>query len=198
MTQESHYLAAVLPAPVRVLGVRLQPFCIGHALLLQRLGNPFYVGGSVPALGDLLLGVSLCALPPAEAVRQIDSWPFLLRLRLRSWWWSLRYPRTALAEPMIQFSRYLQAALKMPTYWREEDKSNPSSPGTPWLQRVLLIVQLYRTQAESLATPMAEALWIYCAHWEQQGVIRVFGEADQELLEAAEALAKENAQAKAA
>lgn len=181
-TQEQTYLAAVLPAPVRVLGVRLQPFCLGHALLLQRLGNPFYVGGQ-PSFGDLLLGVSLCALPPLQAAALVDTRRFAWAMRLRVWWWSLRYPGTIQAEPMVRFYRYLGEALKMPEYWIEKD-SEGLPPGTPWLQRVLLVLSQYRTRDEALTTPMGEALWLYCAHWEQQGSIRVLGEADYALIQA--------------
>jgi hypothetical protein len=54
------YWSAVVPEPVRILGLELKPFSAGHILLLHRTGNVFAVGGELSE-EHLASAVFLCA-----------------------------------------------------------------------------------------------------------------------------------------
>lgn len=60
MSGTEAYWSAVVPEPVRLLGLELQPFSAGHILLLHRTGNVFAVGGAISE-EHLASAVFLCA-----------------------------------------------------------------------------------------------------------------------------------------
>jgi len=195
MAQESAYLAAMLPTPAQVLGVRLHPFCLSHALVLQRLGNPFYCGGEA-SLGEQLLAVSVCAEHPARVMTSVTSPAFAWRMKLRGWWWLLRFNPTQRMLARKPLYNHIAAALEMPHFWVEvKPKAGTPDSGTPFLMRLQIVLARYYTRAEMLVTPMQEALWMYCAHYENEEALRLANEAEEEAIQAQMAQRREEAKA---
>jgi len=65
------YTLASVPDPVTVLGIRLQPFSLGHYLLLKRFGSCFVASEQVElSISDLLFGIMICSM----TYNQFNEW----------------------------------------------------------------------------------------------------------------------------
>jgi len=61
---------ALIPEAFVVLGIRLQPFTLGHAALLIRLGSGAWLEGGKIGIDDLYLGVTVCSSNSFEQFRR--------------------------------------------------------------------------------------------------------------------------------
>lgn len=187
MNQFQAYLASVHPDARRVLGVKLQPFTLGHALLLHRLGSPFLseTPGNV-TLGQLLLAIGLCRQPYERALRRLKSRPFLWHLRFQGWLYHWMSP--AWVEAMAdQFRAYLAEARTGPVI--KVLRSSDREQGTPFVLALELFQMevLHRTQAQARAASYREVLWLYSAYLEKEESISIRSAATDGLLERAKA-----------
>ena len=73
----------MLAEPPVVLGRRLKPFSLWHALQLEHLENPYWVGGARPSRADLVVAVCICTTQfkldgpqyhPAELAKKCFKW----------------------------------------------------------------------------------------------------------------------------
>lgn len=71
MATES-YWSAVVPEPVRILGLDLHPFSAGHILLLHRTGSVFALGG-VATEEQLASAVFICAHNFREGIAALND-----------------------------------------------------------------------------------------------------------------------------
>ena len=183
MTNAEKYLQALYPDRCRVLGRRMKTLCLGHALLLQRLGNPFF-GEEVlrPGCGDLALAMAVCG----------RSYPAALRL-VRSRWLKWRLP-VVLPELLllgsIQFYGYLNTNNSSPKIWERNGQPGARRVRTPFLQQVKLTLMfaLGKTEKQALCTPIAVAKWDHCAYWELHGAMELIDERDEEIFRQLDAM----------
>jgi hypothetical protein len=89
--------SATVPEPCQVLGTPLKPFCLGHHLLLSRLGSP--LADNPLARVDresLILAIAVCAGESYESTLAAmlgGDWPVMVERwtrRLRGPWWRRR------------------------------------------------------------------------------------------------------------
>ena len=201
MDRTIEYSKVVWPDEWVILGRRLQPFSIGHALLLHRLGLPFMEQGAGSGKhgaksGDLIIAVEICARPYDLAVRWIGSaW-----LKRRLWWRNIvfawRYRNTAIVQ-QGKYSLYLQEAWRCPPVISLRDREYEA--GAPFLLNLqcLLMKELRCSEAESLRIPLAKALWWACAIGEANGGFRIQNKREDGLVEASLKMANEMADQKA-
>lgn len=180
MTNAFSYTTALWPDTHVILGHRLRPYTLGHALLLERLKSPFVTGAAAPGLGDLKLALALCKrpFPRALALAQppfpFSPFPLFARLALRY----TRCPARHFDRAARQFLAYLAAAYHHPKRWEKDG----APIGTPLLQqlKLTLMMDLRKTELQALCTPLALALWDAMGAWEMQGNLQL---ADEGLLE---------------
>ena len=158
-----------LPVTHRVLGQRLRPFTLGHAMALEAYGveNP----QSQP---DLCLAVLICALPAGEFSRRWGSFWFMWQVRL--WLWVLgrkiekltkASPESALAmlgAQFVEFEAYVKHYAQAPEYrLRSESDDGEGTNGAPFIQhvRVYLMEKLGYSADEVLKLPYGDALLDY-------------------------------------
>lgn len=193
MDNELQYAEAITPRCHYVAGVRLVPFCVGHAVLLTRLQNPFRTlwGGDEEALrkteigsGDLAQALWVCSRPATRALSTID----------RFWtpWGIRRIHARVLGAGVIpslgEMYRYLGHGFTGPKLARTpEAKTNSGAPLLAMLMSSLT-AHFGKTSEEALDTPLATALWDRAAYLEQQGLIRFWTKEDEELLDWAKQL----------
>lgn len=171
--------------------MRLHPFCIGHALLLQRLGNAIVSlfsrdpGGPAPAMGrgDVLVAAWVCSRPYSEAIAGLDSWRMLR-------WLDFKRVTRALyaAEDQLALCKYLAAAHEAPPV-RVIEQNDGKPSGAPWLA-ILIDVLMHRyhySASAALECPYATAEWLHAISLAREGVITLGTEADAEFDAAAEA-----------
>lgn len=171
-TAPSYFLAAV-PEPVRVLGLELKPFSIGHYITLKRFGSGFVDEKQRDGTAEEIIFAAVVCHFTYEAfyefIRQKD---FLKQLR-------------ALGNRVGVFDRkekaellkdYISAASKMPGFSFEDE--NSSNTGAHWAHSVLAgaVSHCGYSQTEALNAPLQKVLWDFLKHAESNGVIKLFTE----------------------
>lgn len=160
----------------------LRPFSLGHALLLQRLGNPlaFRGAGSASArLGDVSQALMVCSRDWKSGRTLIDT--------SRERWWlaylSFRIQRRGLDRARDELRAYLEAAWPVINWWNPTE-SRTRSLGAELLQ-ILVNVQrrMGATLEGALSVPLAIAYWDSAAEAERSGAISLRSAEDAALAE---------------
>ena len=153
------YFEALIPEPVRVLGLKLKPFSAGHIALLSRMDNPLVAGGeiTVSALAD---AVFVCAHGFADGIAALDN-PDTTGFMER---WRKEVGDFDLAEKLALFKAYISAGSKFEMVYvpkRASESTNISR--VPFVQHVRATLMHYYgiTSAEFWDMPWALALWDY-------------------------------------
>jgi len=198
---DTQYLSALFPDEYRVLGIRMAPYTLGHAMLLERLGSPFVTGlpaapeqrsaaqagARLPGRGDLKLAIALCrrsyprALARVRRTLGIGNWSFVIE---RPW---LLDQETQLSG-IAQLTDYIRAFQHRPATWNE--RPGGREMGTPFLLAVKLtqVMHLGKTDLQALCTPLSAALWEYACCWELQEKMQVVNPAERLAQAAVDAL----------
>ena len=166
MSQLCKILAEIGPEPPEVLGLRLVPYTVGHALVLQRLGSPYVMGGMIgPA--DLAEAVLVCSQSPLQSVRTIKSkWKSVLL-----WVWSKRISQLNLVKESDRFSLWLKEQSNAPEVLMEAGKSQ-KRPAMPWPERVLVgCINVGLNADDVIHLPIGDAERLILAHAELHGQV---------------------------
>jgi hypothetical protein len=156
------------PCPI-VMGLRLVPFTVGHALLLHRMGSPFVYGGNASAQ-DLVEVAVVCSQPIYESVKTMRSW-------LR--WLPLRIMRQKVKQAdLLKESKAVQK-------WIEDQSDCPEvlrSPGSgqrsatmPWPERILVgLVSIGFDETTVINMPVIDAERLFLTHAEMNGQVELW------------------------
>jgi len=172
------YLKAAFPDPFTVLGKRLHPFSLGHALLLRR-----FECDPVETLDQLIRAVIICSRPAARVLEAFDD----PRLNWKLKWWSFRLRRLdrkrskrsaehrsapTIKDRIALFHEYIACHTgNGPRVLESEEFGTGGPSGAPFLQhlRTTLISRLHYSPAEAMDAPYSLALWDYYTYWENEG-----------------------------
>lgn len=165
------YLKAVVPDNFTVLGVRLAPFSLGHAILLERHGcDP------IRTSAQLVLAVLICSAP-ASRFEDTLATPFL---RFKMFLWRLWTGRFDLEEKAALFRAYVTANTRHPHVASDGDAF---TPGAPFLQHLKVTLQSklnYSPQA-AFDCPVGQALWDYFTLWEIERQVEIVPESPSDM-----------------
>lgn len=178
------FARAVFPPRCRVAGVRLVPFTLGHALLLQRVASPFdpFAEESRPAEhGDTALALWILSHDWSAASRRMDG--RMARWQLAALAGRLWLTGGSAAAGLRQFLRAASAAPEArPTGEPSHASTTPIVP--------LLLMAVMRdwgfTWTAALELPVTVAWWLHLSLLEAHDVIAF---ATPEFVAAAEAAA---------
>lgn len=190
MDNSHDFALAVHPNRVRVAGVLLMPFAIGHAILLTRLRSPlasYWTGErKLVNVGDVALAIWVCERPATEAHRKIGSW--FTRKRIE--WLAKRVAKRGSISVIHELVGYLQAGFAGPKMRRQ---TNSQACGSPILAMLYssLLAHFHRSDSEAFNTPISLALWNRAALLEEKGVAKVWTDEDQDLVDYARNLTPE-------
>lgn len=183
------FAAALHPERITVAGVRLMPFMLGHAILLTRLHSPLaclWTGEQKEVnVGDVALALWICQRTATESMSRIGS-------RLASWQVRRLAKRVASIDAYAETSAlmaYIANGFSGPKMRSSPDSARCGAPMLAMLYAGLLS-HFHRTDAEALNTPLALALWNRAAFLEEKGLVSVWTQDDQDLVEYAEELAE--------
>jgi hypothetical protein len=167
--------------------VQLQPFTLGHALLLTRLGSPLIAVEGVselPAIGfgDVLVGAWICSRTARQAIVDLDSHWQMLWLR-----WKRLTRASFMAADQLALLKYINAAYQAPPI-KVLQQGEGEGRGAPWLAIlfVTLVGHCGYTAEKALDTPLATAQWLHALRLEETGVLRIESLEDQAFAAAAE------------
>lgn len=181
MTLAQQYAAAVFPDTWVILGRRMVPLTLGHAVLLTRMASPFAPFthpklGYMPALGDVALAAWICSRPWRVAAER-------LQWRRTGWllrWWAWCAARSAANRVDIAraWAAYFEAEISAPKMWLAEKQSKRLS--SPVLQILILtrMTQFGEGFEAALDTPLRRALLDAAGLGEMRGTIEVQGDDD--------------------
>lgn len=181
---------AATPEPFRVMGRKMQPFCIGHQILLERFESPYAVGSSNDKTWDeFLFAVWVCSHTYQDFVKSLSSVFTGLRVKL----WSFRCGKFDVGEAQTYFDRYLSGHTAEPVYFFEENHGCREI-GMPWGQYLKMSVQekLGLTEMEAVDFPYRQAQLFYLSQLSERSVINFATERDMQLFEMAKRSQPEN------
>jgi len=162
-------LAETGPQAPIVLGVRLVPYTVGHAIVLQRLRSPFVIGGEV-APTDLVEAVTVCSQSPLESIRSIKSRYSGLVL----WLWGKRIERMNLVVESDKFQLWLKEQSTAPEVLMESG-SKSKTPAMPWPERVLVgCLNIGIAPDDAIQMPLGDAERLILAHAEMMGQVQLW------------------------
>ncbi len=188
---------SLAPDEWTVLGHRLRPLSLGHAILLQALDSPFATWLKDPpktvTVYDVLLAVEVCRRPWPAARRWLTSraWPWHMKwrhIRWALWWRNDTIEQIVLREKAGQLYEYS-------AYWNQGPECNTTSDGrmagAPHLRRLFtfLVSHMHMSESQALGTTVADAVWHFCVYWEMNGTLQIGNDVDRALVKAAEAAA---------
>ena len=165
------YRETFLQEAVEVLGLRMVPFTIGHAVTLDRMGIDKIRGPEY-----LMSAVLICSMPVKVFERKIRTHWFTLWVV----WWSWRIERRWSKDPESYvrshklFADYLDEQTTCPDYdlIRSGDGIEGGVPFVQYLRGVLLS-KLGYNPATVMETPFTQAYWDYCSFMEYERAIEV-------------------------
>lgn len=123
------YKNALVTKPPKVLGLRLRPFSVIHAALLEAAESPFLVGG-LPQPQDVILAVYLCRQKYPRVLQTFDGESLAFR------WFMFRnlfrFQLCNMDQAIQRLQEYLEAYLQGPERVQWEDaKTKPLK--VPWV-----------------------------------------------------------------
>jgi hypothetical protein len=173
---------AALPAPVRICGIPLAPYSLGHELFLIRENSPFIFGGTVLPQ-DLFEAVWICSGSFDDCRRAPHTWTYLLKL----WLLKRRIARCDNFEREAEsFRQYRESGtLEFPISElpRPGESGPPPRPaGAPYLLRLHdFVCWRYRLSlSEGWDFPAGEAKMRWATYWEEEQGLSIYNYHDAE------------------
>ena len=169
------FAAALWPDRVRAFGRRLQPLCVGHALLLHRLWIDPLNGDFLSQRGDVLLCAYILSLPGHVAADRMGS-------RGCRWWLAYAAARYRYGwEAEVERLGYaLLAGYRAPEF-SLRDGATQGRSGMPTDGALLqyLMAGMHWSRSTALDTPRGLAWWFFLGESEREGLIRIEDDQDR-------------------
>ncbi len=178
------FFQAAIPEPVTLLGQQLEPFSLGHWVILERFECAYVCGGAL-TIPDLMLGVLVCCHTYEEFI-DLARKESIFELTRK---WSKRLGNFDFAEKSRDFGKYINDALEnMPKYWAEEKSGGTKKKaGAPYVQtlRAFLLSKSTLTPREIMNQPFALSAWDMTAMLELDGMLQINTKEDDEAADSA-------------
>lgn len=170
MTRLADILNAISkPCPI-VMGLRLVPFSVGHALLLHRMGSPFVCGGN-PSAQDLVEVAVVCSQPIYESVKTMRSWLRWLPLRIMR----QKVKQADLLKESKAVQQWIEDQSDCPEVLRSPE-SRKRSVTMPWPERILVgLVNIGFNETTVINMPVIDAERLFLTHAEMHGHVELWG-----------------------
>ena len=144
------YGESAIPEPFTVCGVRLRPFSLGHAMILDRFAK------DADGLGRMLLGLAVCSRDYAGALRLFSSrWRLLLALRIIGL--RIKLGRVNLVRALSYWNAYVTAGTAHIEAWESEKGGKPVEAPPHAILKIYMMEKLGMTEADALNKPLGLA-----------------------------------------
>lgn len=161
-----------------MLGVRLLPYTVGHALVLQRLRSPFVFGGPV-SVQHLVEAVTVCSQPSVESMRTIQS----RFAGIVMWFWVRKIKRMDLVAESDKFNLWLKDQSTAPEVLIEPGKNRDVT--MPWPERILVgCLDIGLNSSEIISMPIGDAERLILAHAEMHGHVKLWSDTAEQIWQA--------------
>ena len=148
------------PAPFRLLGRSLYPWCLKYRVRLHAFDSPLVTPGKEVSSADLLFACQVCAEEPLGEVGVLD------RLRLNR-----LNENPAKFEMLLQaFAGYIMVD-NWPKFWEQDGKKNGGTSSMPWPMMVIAnLVANGVPYKQAWEMPECQAIWLNAAFAMRKGV----------------------------
>jgi hypothetical protein len=152
---DKRFLAAFIdPAPFRLLGRSMYPWCLKYRVRLMAFDSPLVTGSRGITPADLLFACQVCAEEPLGGP---IGWKDQLRIM-------------SLARNPAKFEKMLEAyagyilVQDWPKFWEQTKKSSGGSKGVPWpLSIVANLITNGIDEKRAWEMPECQAIWLNSA-----------------------------------
>jgi len=163
MALDLKFAESVLNLNHRVLGKRLKPFSLWHALLLEAIGSPIWLGKGSLTIPDLLAAVAVCS----------NEWPvFNLKAGFMTVLRSSCISSNRLQVEGKKLVAYFNDYNAVPMLWTDDKKESKDKPKCALPLSLDLVAWLVRHgfgESRSWNMPIGLAHWYYIACARQRG-----------------------------
>jgi hypothetical protein len=151
---DKRFLAAFIdPAPFRLLGRSLYPWCLKYRVRLMAFDSPLVTGSRGVTPADLIFACQVCAEEPLGEL----GWKDKLRIQ----WISANEAKFAIL--LEAFSGYILVQ-DWPKFWEQTKKSSGGSKGVPWpLSIVANLTASGIDYKQAWEMPECQAIWLNSA-----------------------------------
>jgi len=151
---DKRFLAAFIdPAPFRLLGRSMYPWCLKYRVRLMAFDSPLVTGSRGITPADLIFACQVCAEEPLGSL----GWRDQLRM-------------LSLARNPAKFEKMLEAfagyilVQDWPKFWEQTKKSSGGSKGVPWpLSIVANLITNGIDEKRAWEMPECQAIWLNSA-----------------------------------
>ena len=157
------FFIASIPEPVRILGLNLRPYSLGHVVLLNRIGSAF-VTGEKPTFEDLAASVLICALTYKEGLSSLhdsqadrDKFMRLWYRRLTGGGWFRKKKPLQFQRSRAAFRDYLGESSKIPYYTYDPGEMREIRCPQVQVVKVALMSQMHFSEDEIM-----DRSWALC------------------------------------
>ena len=157
---DKRFLAAFIdPAPFRLLGRSLYPWCLKYRVRLEAFQSPLIDGSRDITPADLILAVRLCAEEPIGKFGIADTWR-VIRLE--------RNPKE-FQHLLGIFSSYILVG-HWPKFWEQAKTKGGGGKGIPWpLAIVTNLIANGIPEQRAWEMPECQAIWMNTAFGVRNG-----------------------------
>lgn len=183
------YADALVPVRASVAGINLHPFCIGHALLLDKQRSPVagmwsgQTEGKV-SVGDMALAVWVCSRHSTVALNRIGGWWMRHSLKRIA----KRIMKHGIGRCQSEILNYIADGFSSPKMRMGEGSKVVGSPMLGMLM-VAMMAHFGRDLADALNTPISFAIWNRSILLDEKGYAQLWTPDDYEREEIARDLA---------
>lgn len=166
---------APFASPPEIFGVRLLPFCLGHAATLMAMDSPLFSHAAWTAK-ELATAVVVCAMP-GFAFCPLGAQPGWAEMAVKVGEASAADPdweRTAL-RPFVDYAR---TYMRSPRIWAGEGRREA---GTPWPWAMVWRLMDRMSERRAWTMPLNRAVCYFMADLEAAGGVEIMTDQDREL-----------------
>jgi hypothetical protein len=151
--------AYVDPAPFRLLGRSLYPWCLKYRVRLMAFDSPLITGDRGVTPADLIFACQVCAEEPLGGLGMVDK----LRINMLT-------RRPDKFEAMLNaFAGYILVG-NWPKFWEQDTKKSGGSKGVPWpISVVANLIANGIEEKRAWEMPECQAIWLNAAFAVRKG-----------------------------
>ena len=176
MSSLADILSATAKACPMVIGLRMVPFTVGHAILLHRLGSPFVTGGRATAK-DLVEAVVVCSQSAEESIKTMASVFRWVPLRLMR----KKVSKSDIVKECHTLQEWIGDKSDCPEVLRQPGAGSREA-AMPWPERLLVgLVDIGFTEQTVLNMPVSDAERFFLTNAEMHGQVELWNDKNEAL-----------------
>ena len=173
---DNRFLNAYIdPAPLRMLGRSLYPWCLKYRVRLMAFDSPLISSGRGVTPADLIFACQVCAEEPLGEIGWVD------KLRILS----LNRNPTKFEALLKAFAGY-SLVHDWPKFWEQDSKKSGGDSGVPWpLAIVANLIASGIDEKRAWEMPECQAIWLNSALAIRKGAeVRIMTPEEEAYMEA--------------